>query len=88
MKSIPTSTILYLFSTLPKGFRSSSTIASLAAVSEADEATNQDVVERLGLSRETVSKSLSSLVKAGVLSVKRVASGSKGGQRKVYRIKP
>ena len=87
MTHIQTKTIIDLFFAMENNIRSATTVASLAVVAEMGQATIVEVSERLNICHKTTFKCLTTLVKAGFLTVEKGSAGIYGKKRNIYRIK-
>ena len=88
MTHIQTKTIIDLFLSTTPGMRSTSTAACVAVIAEMGQATIVEVSERLNICHKTTFKCLTTLVKAGFLTVEKTARGTHGRQKNIYRTKP
>ena len=87
MTHIQTKTIIDLFLSTTPGMRSTSTAACVAVIAEMGQATIVEVSERLNICHKTTFKCLTTLVKAGFLTVEKGSAGIYGKKRNIYRIK-
>ena len=86
--SIQTSLIINVFQTAAKGINSASVIATLAIITEQGQATMENIVKRLKITRQTALHAVQALEDGGFIAVERCFGGRQGRKPNIYRIKP
>lgn len=85
---LTTDFIIKVFLSPEKNLRAWTVLPTLAAITEMGQATIDDIVERLKISRRTCQSALLTVERAGLITVQRKSNGSKGKEKNIYRIKP
>lgn len=85
---LTTDFIIEVFLSPEKNLRAWTVLPTLAAITELGQATIDDIVERLKISRRTCQSALLIVERAGLITVKRKSNGYKGKEKNIYRIKP
>lgn len=85
---LTTDFIIKVFLSPEKNLRAWTVLPTLAAITEMGQATIDDIVERLKISRRTCQSTLLTVERAGLITVQRKSNGCKGKEKNIYRIKP
>lgn len=85
---LTTDFIIKVFLSPEKNLRAWTVLPTLAVITELGQATVDEIMERLRISRRTCQSALLTVERAGLVTVERKSNGYKGREKNVYRIKP
>lgn len=85
---LTTDFIIKVFLSPEKNLRAWTVLPTLAAITELGQATIDDIVKRLRISRRACQSALLIVERAGLITVQRKSNGNKGKEKNIYRIKP
>lgn len=85
---LTTDFIIKVFLSPEKNLRAWTVLPTLAAITEMGQATIDDIMERLRISRRACQSALLTVERSGLITVQRKSNGYKGKEKNVYRIKP
>lgn len=85
---LTTDFIIRVFLSPEKNLRAWTVLPTLAAITELGQATIDDIMDRLKVSRRACQSTLLTIENAGLVTVERKSNGNKGKEKNIYRIKP
>lgn len=85
---LTTDFIIKVFLSPEKNLRAWTVLPTLAAITELGQATVDEIINRLRVSRRTCQSTLLTVEHAGLITVERKSNGNKGKEKNIYRIKP